>query len=137
LIFSNDIDIASIVPWNKKIRIEYRGQRLDILNIKQVGSNKLLIKTPNIYIADRSNFGKNVKIIVRNIRASNGNLIDDIPIVKVNQFREIFVQEVFPKKESNKELFFVNKNIPLSKSKLNTISGKSNYWINTPLKSSK
>jgi hypothetical protein len=137
LIFNDDIDVTSIVQWNKNIKIEYKGQRLEVLNVKLVGSNKLLIKIPGIYISDRNNFGKNVKILVKKIRALNGNLLDDVPIIKVNQFREIFVQEVFPEKKSYEELFFVNKSLPLSMSKLNTTSGKSNYWINTPLKSSK
>lgn len=137
LTFNNDIEEASITPWSKNFKIEYKGQRLKILNVKLVDRNKLQLKAPDIYIKDRNNFGKNVRIIVKNIEDINGELIDDVPIIKVNQFREIFVQQVFPNKEANSELFYVNKNTPLSKSKLNTTDEKSDYWINTPLKSSK
>ncbi len=137
LIFNNEIDEGSITPWNKNIKIEFRGQRLKIIDVKLIDGNKLQIKTPNIYIQDRNNFGKYVKINVKNIVDMYGNLIDDVPIIKVNQFREIFVQQVFPNKEASRDLFFVNKNTPLSKSRLNTFSSKSNYWINTPLKSTK
>ena len=137
LIFNKDIDENSLPPWNKNFKIEYKDQRLEILDVALVSGNKVQIKTPNIYISDRNNFGKNVKIDVKHIKDVNGDLIDDIPIIKVNQFREIFVQEVFPEKEPDVSLFFVNKNIPLSKSKLNAIGGKSNYWINTPLRSTK
>lgn len=137
LIFNNNIDEASITPWSKNFKIEYKGQRLKILNVKLVDRNKLQVKAPNIYIKDRNNFGKYVKITVKNIEDLNGGLIDEVPVIKVNQFREIFVQQVFPNKEANSELFFVNKNTPLSKSKLNSSRKESDYWINTPLKSSK
>ena len=137
LSFNHTIDENSIKPWNKNFKIDYKNQRLKIINIQSVSSKELKITVPNIYIDDRESFGENVRIKLKNIRDFNGGIIDDIPHLKVNQFREIFVQEVFPNSKLSEDLFLVRKNAPLADSKINSFKGRSHYWVNTPLKSNK
>lgn len=50
LIFNSNIDKSSLQPLCRNFRIEYRGQRLEVLKVEIIDQNKLQIKTPNIYI---------------------------------------------------------------------------------------
>lgn len=135
--FSHAIDEFSIMPWNKNFKIYYKKERLKILNIKVINKNTVKINVSNFTVSDRKGFGENISFKLKNIKDSDGLIINEIPIIEVNQFREIFVQQVFPDKEPEENLHFVNKNAPLSNSKLNTFGKQSDYWVNTPLKSNK
>ena len=137
LSFNHPIDEKTLEPWSKNFKIDYKNQRLKIINVQMADPKELKIIVPNMYIGDQSTFGKNVRMKLKNIRDINGEIINDIPVLKVNQFREIFVQEVFPKSKLDEDLIFVRKNAPLSFSKINSIKGQSHYWVNTPLKSTK
>ena len=137
LSFNHTIDENSLGPWDKNFKIDYKNQRLKIIDVQKVNNKELKITVPNMYIQNRDTYGKNVRIKLKNIRDINGEIVNEIPLLKVNQFREIFVQEVFPKNELGEDLFFVRKNVPLSYSKTNSVKRKSHYWINTPLKSAK
>ena len=60
--------------------------------------------------------------------------LDKKSTIKINQFRELFVQEVFPVKQLPSDIIAVEKNKPLSYATLNNFSNNDKYWINTPLK---
>ena len=55
----------------------------------------------------------------------------------MNQYREFFVQEVFERKDLPNQKTFINKNLPLSKSVITPLKIEYNYWINSPLKTTK
>ncbi len=137
LSFNHTIDENTLEPWDKNFKIDYKNQRLKIIDVQRENNKELKITVPNMYIEDQDTFGKNIRIKLKNIRDINGEIVNEIPLLKVNQFREIFVQEVFPKNELGEDLIFVRKNVPLSHSKTNSVKRQSHYWINTPLKSTK
>jgi len=55
----------------------------------------------------------------------------------MNQYREFFVQEIFENKRLPIQKNFIDKRLPLSKSLITPLKLENNYWLNTPLKSSK
>lgn len=58
-------------------------------------------------------------------------------IIKINQYREFFVQEVFENKLLPIQKYFIDKSVPLFKSKITNLKLENNYWLNTPLKNVK
>jgi hypothetical protein len=55
----------------------------------------------------------------------------------MNQYREFFVQEVFENKKLPVQKTFINKSLPLHKSEITPLELENNYWMNSPLKTSK
>jgi hypothetical protein len=55
----------------------------------------------------------------------------------MNQYREFFVQEIFENKKLPVQKTFINKSLPLDKSEITPLKLENNYWMNSPLKTSK
>ena len=110
---------------------------MSILAIQQIEPKVLKIQIGSNKEIDKSIFNKEITYDIKHLKDVNGRLINRPEEVLADQFREFFVQEVFPNKsiEMNKE--FVKKNSPLNRSRSHSLDGKDIYWNNTPLKVNK
>jgi len=77
---------------------------------------------------------KDIKYLIFGVRDKFKRELNDKKILNIFQFREFFVQEVFPKKELQKNVEFVNKTKHLSESSIINSKSALKYWVNTPLK---
>ena len=74
---------------------------------------------------------------ITNIKDINGFEIDQRTSIKMNQYREFFVQEVFEQKALPLQKNFINKREPLFKATITPLQLEENYWLNSPLKKEK
>jgi hypothetical protein len=145
--FSKDIDIHSIEPMRKNFKIKYKDERLKVIHVDHFNTNK---RTVTVYIdkqsIDKINFkkeinnpdyGKYFTFDITNIKDLNGFKIDKRVSIKMNQYREFFVQEIFENKKLPVNKKFIDKSLPLNKSTITPLILENNYWINSPLKTKK
>jgi hypothetical protein len=67
-----------------------------------------------------------------NIRDINNRELDKHTVTAINQFRELFVEEVHTSESTHSNITFIRKDIPLAKNpSLSNVN--SNYWMNPPL----
>lgn len=147
IMFSKSVDLNSLNPLKRNFKLYYKNTRLKIEEIKSYDlKNKSLVLYINekqletLGMLDRKNndsFNQNFKIEIKNIKDTDGYEIYKVPKFKMYQFRELFVQEVFENKKLPTHNIFIDKKAPLSKSKKTSLKIENNYWINSPLKSSK
>lgn len=145
--FNRSIYLRSITPIRSKFKIYYKNEKLKVtdVSINEENSRTLEIQIDresiekmdlNNSVTD-SNYANNFVFDITNIKDIGGFKINERQSLKLNQYREFFVQEVFEHKLLPVQKEFVNKSLPLSKSKITDLKLENDYWINTPLKSSK
>lgn len=78
-----------------------------------------------------------ITIVTKNVLDTSNRKLDEPLFLDINQFREVFVQEVFPNKQPIPGLEYSMKSQPLSQGPLNKNDAISKYWLNTPLKKTK
>ena len=145
--FNRQIDINSIEPFRRNFKIYYKNEKLKVIDVNSFDTDN---RTLTVYIDKESiakinfekekdipNYGSNFKFDITNIKDINGFRIDRRPSIKMNQYREFFVQEIFENKSVPIQKNFIDKSLPLSKSLITPLKLENNYWLNTPLKSSK
>ncbi len=140
LTFNSPVNPQSISNV-KNFRFIYDRQKLSILDAelsapKVVKVNLVNGTLPDIESLTESAMEK-VTYKVRNVVDIGNRKLGKKYVVKANQFREIFVQEVFPNNPCSSSVAFVRKDAPLSKSTVNSFKERARYWINTPLKTTK
>ena len=144
IIFNREVDIRSIKSIKRKVSLKYKGEELKVDRIEALNrkNKKFLLyldpKHKNI-LKDkkRFNFYNYFEFKLENIKDVNGYKINKEVVIKFNQYREMFVQEVFESKQLPSNITFVNKIKPLSKSKITETIFENDYWVNSPLKKSK
>lgn len=135
--FNNPVDEKTISK-KRRFKFEYYDERLKIDKVKLFTPRRL-----KIFIADRfgdedlANFktmtGMEYKI--RGVTDLAGRKLDEVVFLNVDQYREFFVQQVFPNKELPEDLRFVNKGEMLKDTYVNQKKiDDDTYWINSPLK---
>ncbi|WP_282080148.1 carboxypeptidase-like regulatory domain-containing protein [Aquimarina algiphila] len=138
--FNRKLDKKTITPISNKFKITYTSKEhkvriKDVLtfddHLRIVIDQEQLFSIPDFNF---KNFSEDIKLKIRNISDIDGNVINEIPKVTLNQYREIFVQEVFPGKKIKDTTKTMNKYAPLSTSEINLFKDKDKYWVNTPLK---
>lgn len=147
--FNRPININTLQPYKRNFKIFYKNEKLKVIDVSIFGTDN---RTVTIYVDKISlnkinfkkelqnpNYGKYFSFEIKNVKDLNGYEIDKRPSIKMNQYREFFVQEIFEKKDlpKNKYLDFIDKRFPLSKSIVNPTKLENDYWMNTPLKSEK
>ena len=145
--FNKSVDLNSLNPIKRNFKLYYKGERLKVEKIKSYHpKNKSLVLFINevqleslgmLSRKNNSDFNKNFKIEIKSIKDTDGYEIYKPPTFTMYQFRELFVQEVFEHKELPKNKMFVDKKAPLSSSKITSLKLNKDYWINTPLKTTK
>jgi len=145
--FNREIDISTIKPIQRNFKIYYKNEKLKIIDVSPFnGSHRIF----TVYIDKKSiaainfkkekdnlNYASYFRFDITKIKDLNGFEIDKRASIKMNQYREFFVQETFESKKLPLQKNFINKSLPLSKSKITPLELENNYWLNTPLKSSK
>jgi len=134
LYFNALIASSSFKNLEKHIKFFGKKKEIKILSIERMKQNVLKIKIRSTNEIEKSIFNKEVKYQVKHLKDVNGRLINTPDGILVDQFREFFVQEVFPKKSMVLSHEFVKKNAPINRSKSHSLDGKDIYWINSPLK---
>lgn len=147
IFFNRQVDKESLEPFHKNFKIYYKNQKLKVTKVFCSGANnnrvtvaldkKSLAKISSQKEKKNQNYAKNLTFEIKNIRDVNGFEINERPSLKINQYREFFVQEVFENKRLPVQINFIDKSVPLSQSKITDLKLKNRYWLNTPLKSSK
>ncbi len=141
--FNNELDENTIHPVHRKFKVTNTDKKHKVkIERALVLKDRLRIFVDKQQLRSLPNFSfKNLsemmKLDINNVKDTNGKVLNRIPRFVLNQYREMFVQEVFPEKEINKNLQFMDKNIPLSESVINSFVDKHKYWVNTPLKQGK
>ncbi|WP_158839007.1 carboxypeptidase-like regulatory domain-containing protein [Polaribacter sp. L3A8] len=143
--FNRSVALTSIDKRNFKIY--YKNKRLKVTAISPFeGSLRIF----NVFIDDKSiaeiNFEneKNnprytsfFQFDITKLKDLSGHEIDKRASIKMNKYREFFVQETFENKTATPQNKFIDKNAPLSRAKITKLKLEHDYWLNTPLKSSK
>jgi hypothetical protein len=129
--FNRPIDPNSI-ERKKSVKLYFKDKKLSINDIYLDTPTTLKIElTDNsINFLDRQNF-LSYKL-KRNIRDVTGFEIDKSK-VQGYQFRELFVQQVFPNTTSQTDLFYIDKAKSLREASINNFDAD-DYWLNSPLK---
>ncbi len=139
--FNRDLNQNLVKGYRKKIRLAYKNRKI---KIEKVVVSKDYIKAyldkqqmSSLSNFDLSNFVTNLQLMIKGIKDTQGNKIREMPKLFLNQYREIFVQEVFPGKKIVEDAKPMNKSLPMFKSEVNIFDKATSYWENTPLKQEK
>lgn len=145
--FNRQVNIESLEPFRKNFKIYYKNEKLKVTDVSSLGLNSntmtVYLDTKSLAIINRKkeiespNYANNFSFEITNIKDVNGFKIDERASIKINQYREFFVQEVFENKVLPIQKNFIDKSLPLSKSKITDLKLENNYWLNTPLKATK
>ncbi|OUR96093.1 hypothetical protein A9Q86_16580 [Flavobacteriales bacterium 33_180_T64] len=140
--FNNTVDRTTIAN-SKNFRFIYKKRRLKINAVSLDNSKTVKISLINGAISSNEELNeenmKALKYKIKNVTDITGRALNKRTFIRVNQFRELFVQEVFKSKTLPENLYFVNKSEKLSESLINkdVLTNVSDYWINSPLKATK
>ena len=142
--FNRQLYFDSLEPFRRNFKMYYKNERLKVIDVNTFDTNN---RTVTIHIDKESltkinfekekynpNYGKYFSFEIENIKDINGFIINQRASIKVNQYREFFVQEVFENKRIPLQQNFIDKSLPLSKSIITPLKLENNYWMNTPLK---
>lgn len=141
--FNNKINLNTIKN-KKNFRFIYKRKKLKISKIIPTSDKVLkitLIKgtLPSGDVFNKESM-KDLVYKIKRVEDAVGRKLGKVTKTQANQFREIFVQEVFENREkpSWEDIIFVNKNDILLKSMINENNESLNkYWVNSPLKKTK
>lgn len=145
--FNREADFSSLEPFKRNFIIFYKNKKLKVLKVIPFEGSRRIF---NVFIDKKSkkkinfkkesnnqNYASYFRFEIENVKDINGFEINERPSLKINQYREFFVQEVFENKSLPVQKNFIDKSVPLSKSKITDLKLENSYWLNTPLKSSK
>ena len=135
--FNETIASAAVKSPDKYIKLFIDKKEIKILAIQLIEPKVLKIKISSNIEIDKSIFNKEITYDIKHLKDVHGRIINKPEEVLADQFREFFVQEVFPNKTIEMDKEFVKKNAPLNRSRSHALDGKDVYWINTPLKANK
>lgn len=137
--FNNTVDKRTIAN-SKNFRFIYKRKKLKINAITLDESKVVKISLINGAIPSNAPLtAENMKDLtykIKKVTDISGRDLNKKTFIRVNQFRELFVQEVFPNKKLSEDLYYVNKSERLNESLINKtkLNNVSDYWVNSPLK---
>lgn len=145
--FNRQININTLEPARRNFKIYYKGKKLKVIGASIFDNNKrtVIVSVDKNSIAKMNfdkerqnpNYASYFTFDITNIKDINGFEIDKRASIKLNQYRELFVQEIFKNKKLPLKVNFVDKSLPLSKTLITPVNFKDAYWINSPLKKTK
>ena len=142
--FNKPIDVKSL--RKSSFKITYKGRKVVVESFKILNDLKVQVKILSLQVNDNEDLNytelKGVKsedltFKLRGIKDLSGKRIYKRQDLQGYQFRELFVQEVFPNKTIPKDAVLSNRLRPLSEAELNIELDYNRYWINSPLKSTR
>lgn len=140
--FNNKVDKRTIEN-SKNFRFIYNRKKLKVNSVELVESNLVKVSLINGAIPSSAPLNeenmKDLTYKIKKVTDISGRELNKRTFIRVNQFRELFVQEVFPNKTLSEDLYFVNKSERLNESLINKskLDNVSEYWVNSPLKVSR
>ncbi|MEM9364209.1 MAG: carboxypeptidase-like regulatory domain-containing protein [Bacteroidota bacterium] len=138
LSFTNPVKFES-QNTSKDFRFLFKKRKLSIDNIELTEPKKLKVKLvkgtlPIAEIEDGADAMKHITYRIKNLRDVSNKKLGKKQTVTANQFRELFVQEVFPIKPLPQNTNYINKQRPLPKyQREDSDAFIAKYWLNTPL----
>ena len=136
--FTNPVNKNSIEDL-KNFRFLYKKRKLSLAAVTLPQPNMMKVELVKGTIPDEQKSGdellKDITYKIKKVTDVKGRKLGKSKTITANQFRELFVQEVFPKKTLPENTLFLHKTRPLSSAKGNTTLESDGYWINTPLQS--
>ncbi|MEP3837277.1 MAG: carboxypeptidase-like regulatory domain-containing protein [Algibacter sp.] len=134
--FNNPVNKSTLKK--KNFKLYYTNILLPIKSIELVGSKSIKIHLKaNTFKKYAIIDGAQITLYPKNVLDTANKVLNKSLFFDVNQFREVFVQEVFSNKQPDSNLEYINKSQPLSYSRLNKMDNNLKYWLNTPLKKTK
>ena len=139
--FNKSVDPSSITQ-KSKFRLLYKNKKLIVKTINLIKSKVIKIEVMDWAAGTDAKLSnvepEDFSFRVKRIKDVFGAVLDRETKLIGYQFREFFTQEIFENKLPPTELIFVNKNRPLSITKVNNATFDiEKYWINSPLKQTK
>ena len=138
--FNNIPEEASVLN-TENYSLKFSGKRMEIneiiyrpetnpklvyLNLER--NEKVNTRVTNQTLADQ------IKVEFGDIRDIDGRKLGQENHIEANQFRELFVQKVWPGSSEADSLVFIDNNQPLAQNIIHPAIVSSNYFMNTPLK---
>ena len=126
-------------------KIRYKGKRLKFEKLTVDGTRVLMYPEMKlgsinieVFFSDKNDIDpENFDIRIKRLVDEEGNVFNESEISEVNQYREFFVQQVKPSMRAPKDTLFMNKKLPIFIDQpIVAPDNFSDYWMNTPLKSS-
>jgi hypothetical protein len=139
LTFNKELDEKSIKRksnyklYFKRQKMIIKGISLDdskVIKIELANWNPEIIDDSQIQISD-------FEYKVKNVKDKAGFKINKLTKLNGYQFREMYVQKVNVNKELDESLIFIQKDKPLYRTRVNSDIDIKNFWLNSPLKTTK
>ena len=121
--FNHNIDLRTASNKNN-FEITFGKRKIKIISIQVVGK-KLYIRLKDEDLEKKTN---TLSVSIKNIKDTNGDILDKRKSQELFQYRELFVQDY------NKTLPYTDsiRYLPLEQNCISKYSGNFNYWMNTP-----
>ncbi len=137
IFFNEDVDLNSMDDWQKKFKFFSDNEPLILIGLDLIEPHIISIRINTSVELDKAILDDGIRYEIKNLQDVKGRILNERNMIRADQFREIFVQKVFPEARLDTGYNFVDKNHPLKMSEQNIFKGTETYWINTPLKASK
>ena len=137
VLFNEAVDPNSMRAWQKQFRFLTNNTPLQILDLSLIKPDVIQVSIHSSRQINEAIMKDGIRYEINRLKDTCGRLLNEQKSIRANQFREIFVQKVFPESYIDSVYEFVNKRLPLKASKQNSLKQKETYWINTPLKATK
>ena len=139
---NKDLSEDSRKYLNRKIKVYFKNKRIGVERVKVLRDRVLMVKLKAsdayvFYKTKNEDISSYTSFKFSNIKDVNGYKLNKPVELKFNQYRELYVQEIFPFKPLQNNKVFMDKFLPLSKAKIDSTKFENEYWINSPLKRSK
>ena len=135
--FNEAVDPYSMRSWQKQFKFLNNNKLLQIVDVTLVRPDVIKLSIKSSVALNKAIISEGIQYEINKLKDTRGRVLNEQKSLRADQFREIFVQKVFPESSIDSAFNFVAKEFPLKASKQNSIKLQETYWINTPLKASK
>ena len=135
--FNEAVDPYSMRSWQKQFKFLNNNKLLQIVDVTLVRPDVIKLSIKSSVALNKAIISEGIQYEINKLKDTRGRVLNEQKSLRADQFREIFVQKVFPDSSIDTAFNFVAKEFPLKDSKQNSIKLQETYWINTPLKASK
>jgi hypothetical protein len=134
----NNINPTLAIRFNNKIDPEIARQKenyIALIGNKAISIKGIQVVGEKLYLRfnakDINGLTDSCKVYIKIIKDINGNVIDKRKPFEIDQYRELFVEEINPEHISGQSPL---QNLQSDKDTIPALQGKTRYWMNTPLK---
>lgn len=136
----NSIPEPTSVTNVNNYELKFGNQKLVIQSALLKGELQVSLaldqKSADLISANRGDISSKLTLSASGIRDLKNRELDKSSSTTVFQFRELFVQKLFPSKSAPNDRRYMDKNAPLSQEMVGlNLQDMGDYWMNTPLRS--